>query len=205
MNVSPNSTTVDIEKCKIAVDSIWRIVVGVGAAPAVIAIVFRFLIWDSGLYDLEVKRQGPRALVNTARIYGNYDESNGNHATDAVHNHVDTVEEPIQFSLTDLRRFFIEEQNYKYLMGTSLCWFLLDFAFYGLGMGIFNCSDIHVIFLLISEKAILELWPKYSLVAMHPMPKNYPVGIQMLGIHSELLKLLGLVCCFTNTPQIYYL
>jgi PHS family inorganic phosphate transporter-like MFS transporter len=144
-----NSDSVDLDMCKTAVDSIWRIVVGVGAIPAVVAIVFRFLIWDSGLYDLEVKKQGPRALINTARVYGGYEEVDSSHATDADHAHAlngtagegtHGVEEPRQFSMKDLRQFFIEEENYKYLVGTSLCWFLLDFAFYGLGMGTFSLN-----------------------------------------------------------------
>jgi len=42
---------------------------------------------------------------------------------------------PLQFSRKDLYRYFIEESNWRSLAGASLCWFLLDFSFYGLGMG----------------------------------------------------------------------
>jgi PHS family inorganic phosphate transporter-like MFS transporter len=41
---------------------------------------------------------------------------------------------PDPFSRTELVRFFWTEGNGKYLAGTSICWFLLDFAFYGLGI-----------------------------------------------------------------------
>ena len=39
-----------------------------------------------------------------------------------------------QFSKEDLLQYFIVEGNWRYLAGTSLCWFILDFAFYGLGI-----------------------------------------------------------------------
>ena len=41
---------------------------------------------------------------------------------------------PKQFSRQDLVEYFWTEGNWRFLAGTSLCWFLLDFAFYGLGM-----------------------------------------------------------------------
>jgi PHS family inorganic phosphate transporter-like MFS transporter len=40
------------EACIKIVDKIWRIVSGVGAIPALLAIIFRFLIWDAGIYDI---------------------------------------------------------------------------------------------------------------------------------------------------------
>jgi MFS transporter, PHS family, inorganic phosphate transporter len=46
----------------------------------------------------------------------------------------DNEDLPDPFSRTELVRFFWTEGNGKYLLGTSICWFLLDFAFYGLGI-----------------------------------------------------------------------
>lgn len=37
-------------------------------------------------------------------------------------------------SWEDAKKYFIEEGNWRYLLGTSLSWLFLDFAFYGLGM-----------------------------------------------------------------------
>ena len=41
---------------------------------------------------------------------------------------------PDPFSRPELIEFFWKQGNIKYLLGTSICWFLLDFAFYGLGI-----------------------------------------------------------------------
>ena len=41
---------------------------------------------------------------------------------------------PLKASFDDAKQFFLEGGNWKTLVATSLCWFLLDFTFYGLGM-----------------------------------------------------------------------
>ncbi|KAM0198042.1 hypothetical protein ACHAPI_004371 [Fusarium lateritium] len=58
------------EECKKALDGVWRIVIGSGAVPALLAIIFRFFLFDCGIYSLEVRNKPGMALVNTQRIYG---------------------------------------------------------------------------------------------------------------------------------------
>ncbi|KAF4971156.1 hypothetical protein FZEAL_9910 [Fusarium zealandicum] len=58
------------EDCKKALDGIWRIVIGSGAVPALLAIIFRFFLFDCGNYSLEVRNKPGIALMNTQRIYG---------------------------------------------------------------------------------------------------------------------------------------
>ncbi|KAF5018594.1 hypothetical protein F66182_9423 [Fusarium sp. NRRL 66182] len=58
------------EECKTALDGVWRIVIGSGAVPALLAIIFRFFLFDCGIYSLEVRNKPRVALVNTQRIYG---------------------------------------------------------------------------------------------------------------------------------------
>src|ERR1700760_2759119 len=124
--------------CRSVVDSFWRIISGVGAGPALLAIIFRFFIYDPGLFDLEVKRQGPRALMHTKWIYKDSTKrisgQNGR-PTQAPARYADyNPNEPRQ-SLSDFWKFLFEQGNAKYLFGTSMCWFWLDFSFYGIGMG----------------------------------------------------------------------
>jgi PHS family inorganic phosphate transporter-like MFS transporter len=42
--------------------------------------------------------------------------------------------EPPLASREDFKKFFFQEGNWRYLLGTSLSWLFLDFAFYGLGL-----------------------------------------------------------------------
>lgn len=124
--------------CGAYVDGIWRWVTGVGAIPALLAIVFRFLIKDSGLYDLDVKNEGDRAVKNTDNLYpsapnlAQQDISLLPLPTPAIQ--VDEVL-PRQFSRDDIYDYFLMQGNWRYLLGTSACWFLVDFAFFGLGIG----------------------------------------------------------------------
>ena len=129
--------------CKPIVDALWRWVSGVGAIPALVAIVFRWSITDPGRFTLDVQDEGDRAVKETAVHFGN---------TDPLLLHADlemeemeadmnsfTQEEedpplPVQFSWSDIKQYFIVEGNWRYLAGTSACWFLMDFAFYGLGI-----------------------------------------------------------------------
>lgn len=59
----------EIDNAKIGIDILWRIVVGVGAVPAAIAIVFRWTIPESGRYTYDVKQDARTALKDTRKVY----------------------------------------------------------------------------------------------------------------------------------------
>ena len=154
------------EECKKIVDGIWRIVIGSGAIPAVLAIIFRFFLFDCGLYSLEVKNKAGIALRNTQKVYGAPAETpsgfpmEANGALHGNHRRESTSSQPmpLQFSREDLHRFFIQDGNWYYLLGTqcsplfcirlwlghclsaycvlgtSATWFFLDVSFYGLSL-----------------------------------------------------------------------
>lgn len=138
--------------CGKAVDSIWRWVAGAGAIPAVVAIIFRFQIDDPGLYDLDVRDEGTRAVQNTMVLYryrrlstqmpspdaptaadvemhqlgGGNDNGGGGGGGNmaSIHQHEPPL--PKQFSREDMWDYFITQGNWRSLAGTSMCWFLLD-------------------------------------------------------------------------------
>jgi PHS family inorganic phosphate transporter-like MFS transporter len=59
----------EIDNAKIGIDIFWRIVVGVGAIPALIAILFRWTIPESGRYTYDVKQDARTALKDTRKVY----------------------------------------------------------------------------------------------------------------------------------------
>lgn len=137
--------TVHAEECREVIDGIWRIVIGSGAVPALLAIIFRFFLYDCGLYTLEVKNKPGAAFRDTQRVYGApvpSGMSNGNMAgpdgavslyppgTGGAGTHSDCPA-PVQFSPADLRNYFIRDGNWCYLLGTAATWFFLDVSFYG--------------------------------------------------------------------------
>lgn len=124
-------STTHEEECKKIVDGIWRIVIGIGAVPALLAIVFRFFLYDCGLYSLEVKNKPGTALGNTRRIYGPVPHPNELAASNENVNGaafqasngfgegrpISPQPMPIQFSLVDLYNYFIRDGNWYYLLG----------------------------------------------------------------------------------------
>ncbi|KAK5724656.1 hypothetical protein LTR15_004703 [Elasticomyces elasticus] len=61
--------TSDSTDAKIGIDKLWRWVIGLGAVPAVLAILFRLTIPESGRYTYDVQKDGPRALQDTLDVF----------------------------------------------------------------------------------------------------------------------------------------
>jgi MFS transporter, PHS family, inorganic phosphate transporter len=129
-------------------DKLWRWVTGLGAIPAVIAIVFRLTIPESGRFTLDVQDDADRAILETTAHYGTEHpfpldgpedpdlelelQNIESHPDSNAPNGAPHYELPKQFSRQDLFQYFIAEGNWRYLAATSLCWFFLDFAYFGL-------------------------------------------------------------------------
>lgn len=127
------------EECRKAVDGIWRIVIGSGAVPALLAIIFRFFLFDCGLYSLEVRNKPSLAIQNTQRVYGAPSGGFANSfqmqpQSNGVHPEISPRPMPVQFSKLDLYNYFIRDRNWYYLLGTAATWFFLDVSFYGLSL-----------------------------------------------------------------------
>ncbi|KAK5729958.1 hypothetical protein LTR17_011475 [Elasticomyces elasticus] len=61
--------TSDSTDAKIGIDKLRRWVIGMGAVPAVLAILFRLTIPESGRYTYDVQKDGPRALQDTLNVF----------------------------------------------------------------------------------------------------------------------------------------
>ncbi|OXV07485.1 hypothetical protein Egran_04750 [Elaphomyces granulatus] len=129
----------DLDYCRPIVDKLWRWVAGVGAIPCIFAIAFRWTITDP---DYHYGRLQDIELSDAEGLDGTVIE----------------VDEPlpIQFSWDDIKQYFIIEGNWHYLAGTSICWFILDFAFYGLSVN--------------SPRNIATLWSQSDTVLNIPIP-----------------------------------
>jgi PHS family inorganic phosphate transporter-like MFS transporter len=204
------------------IDSVWRCVVGVGAFPALFAIIYRLSIPESPRYSMDVLDNGMGAFYD---IRGHYnletteeyaleeigvetpadgppsgDDSSGLIATTSTVEHTTPVgssgegpstvdpmvstatttanpvqhshhwsqtEAPNYFTCQQLHEYFIAEGNWMWLAATSACWFLLDFAFYGLGID--------------NPRRIAAIWtPSYPRPAdFHDNIQNWPSGFSV--------------------------
>jgi PHS family inorganic phosphate transporter-like MFS transporter len=163
--------------CIQSVDRLWRLVIGLGMIPAVIALAFRFTIPESPRYKLDVLRNVHTVFEDTKNYFGGLEvdaeggeleilptapgrssvssiapdhvvdsdsDTESEHRPSSIRrrssSHVvqlppgDPNYVPPLASWADARKFFVTEGNWQYLLGTSLSWLFLDFAFYGLGL-----------------------------------------------------------------------
>ncbi|RAQ40898.1 inorganic phosphate transporter [Aspergillus flavus] len=150
--------------CVRNLDSIWRLIVGLGAVPAFIAIWFRLTIIESPRYTTDVLQNSLQAAADVSQFYQSAEISS---ASSLGHESLHPVGETISLSPTqtreygfmpsvisrqpssvelenasspplhfwrDLRSFLKQKRNLRTLVATSLCWFCLDLPFYGLGL-----------------------------------------------------------------------
>ncbi|KAL6714800.1 hypothetical protein ACLMJK_007060 [Lecanora helva] len=136
------------EECARTVDRAWRLVAGLGAVPAAVAIVFRLTIPESVYYNLDIKNDSQEAM--RAREYfgseddlGHDDHPLPESLEPSLHSNaqadgvvVELLEDPnqIKASRQDFYKYLFTDGNWTDLFATSVGWMLLDFTFYLLGV-----------------------------------------------------------------------
>ena len=134
----------------LALDSAWRLVYGVAAIPAAIALFLRLSIPESPRYTFDVARNADLANFDLNFIAGT-DSQGGEESNGHAHQGRE-AEFPPEASWEDIKDYFWRQKNWRHLLATAGAWMLLDLSFYGLGfsspqivVGIYNgCSDSRV-------------------------------------------------------------
>ncbi|KAJ7609920.1 major facilitator superfamily domain-containing protein [Roridomyces roridus] len=112
------------------VDFLWRLLIGIGAIPAVLALYFRLTVPETTRFTLDVERNVLRAQTEiTAAL-------NGQEPTDQTVQQRAVAPEATR---EDFFRYFGRRENLKMLCGAAISWFCIDVAFYTLQ---FNSSAI---------------------------------------------------------------
>jgi PHS family inorganic phosphate transporter-like MFS transporter len=131
-------------ECRLAADRAWRIIVGVGAIPACAALYYRITIPETPRYTFDVELDVEKADADIKA----YVASKSKGSFDVVHQvrskrpSTRGLNVP-RASWSDLIAFFRQWTNLKMLLGTTLSWFFLDLAFYGLGLN--NTFILHAV------------------------------------------------------------
>ncbi|KAF7728471.1 Inorganic phosphate transporter pho84 [Apophysomyces ossiformis] len=103
-------------------DYVWRLCIGLGAVPAVATIYLRFTMPESPRYSLNVNHDVEAAAA-----------AKGQQVSEELAKQYTKVEAK-RDHWAEFRAYFGQWKHFKVLLGTSLSWFLLDIAFYGLGL-----------------------------------------------------------------------
>ncbi|KAF9223533.1 phosphate permease [Gyrodon lividus] len=109
------------------IDYTWRLLIGLGCVPGVVALYFRLTIPETPRFTMDIERNIAQASqdIETVLTTGKYVD-----ADDTV---VQRVKAP-RASRADFLAYFSKWENKKVLIGTAYSWFALDIAFYGLGL-----------------------------------------------------------------------
>ncbi len=145
--MDPSNGNCDVD-CFRAVDRSWRIIIGIGAIPALIAVFFRRSIPESPLYTADVINQIDGAIEDFLLLtdqprdqdveLGPLDHPEappvplleGNPATE---DDADKFSHRWHSYWASFLSHFFKDGYWRSLLGVSLAWFLLDASFYALG------------------------------------------------------------------------
>jgi PHS family inorganic phosphate transporter-like MFS transporter len=113
-------------ECRTAADRSWRIIVGVGAIPACLALYYRITIPETPRYTFDIEHDVEKADADIKA----YVSSKSQGTVDVVQHERGkrfagrTLNVP-HASWSDLISFFRQWPNFKMLLGTTLSWFFL--------------------------------------------------------------------------------
>ncbi|KAF2199498.1 phosphate permease, partial [Delitschia confertaspora ATCC 74209] len=121
--------------CGLAVDKMWRALIGIGCVPAALALYYRLTIPETPRYTFDVARDVEKANEDVKKyISGKSGEGHPDEIQQAAARQTSVALEVPKASWSDFFRFYGKWNNGKILLGTAGSWLLLDVAFYGLGL-----------------------------------------------------------------------
>jgi PHS family inorganic phosphate transporter-like MFS transporter len=135
------------------VDYCWRILIGAGCIPGIVALYFRLTVPETPRFTMDIERNVKKACRNIEAVLSANGVAPGVWCVDPEAS-TERSDAP-KASVRDFRRYFGQWKNARVLLGTAYSWFALDvrtrFTFEG---GEFNS---HVISRL---DCILWTWPE---------------------------------------------
>ncbi|KAJ3490866.1 hypothetical protein NLI96_g1139 [Meripilus lineatus] len=105
----------------------WRILIGLGCVPGTIALFFRLTIPETPRFTMDIERNIDQAIQDIDKFL-----KTGTFKIDPDAR-IERVNAP-RASFRDFKAYFSDRENFRVLFGCSYCWFVLDVAFYGLGL-----------------------------------------------------------------------
>ena len=121
--------------CKLAVDKMWRVIIGFGAVPGCIALYYRLTIPETPRYTFDVARDVEKASEDTTAYFKGHGEGQPDAVRQAAV--LNDTEERLEIPKAGFKDFVSHYGKWKYgkvLLGTAGSWFFLDVAYYGLGL-----------------------------------------------------------------------
>ncbi|CAG8525504.1 11421_t:CDS:2 [Diversispora eburnea] len=115
------------------IDHVWRLVLGFGVIPAVIALYFRLKVPETPRFTMDVERNVHQAAYDIKTVHPKRRKHNKRKNHNSLSKPVLVTDAP-RATWKNFKEYFGQWKNAKILIGTSVSWFVLDVAFYGIGL-----------------------------------------------------------------------
>ncbi|KAK3688485.1 major facilitator superfamily domain-containing protein [Podospora appendiculata] len=121
--------------CALAVDKMWRVLIGFGAVPGCIALYYRLTIPETPRYTFDVARDVEKAQDDVKAYINGKAEGTPDEVAraTALRDTAATMTVP-KASWADFFSHYSKLKNAKLLAGTALSWCFLDIAYYGVSL-----------------------------------------------------------------------
>ncbi|KAJ2613048.1 hypothetical protein H4S08_002414 [Coemansia sp. RSA 1365] len=123
-------------------DYVWRLIIGLGCIPGVATLYWRLTMEDSKRFQMETAKAAAanadedmlreKLLAKQPRFEGKNDEESSAETSKEIINAALGEERPRRAKT--FGQYFGEWRHLKVLLGTSIAWFALDVAFYGINL-----------------------------------------------------------------------
>ena len=115
--------------CGLAVDKMWRVIIGFGAVPGCIALYYRLTIPETPRYTFDVSRDVEKAAEDTQAYFKHEGEGKPDTLRQAAvkSDAAERFEMP-KPSWSDVFRHYRQWKHGSVLLGTAGSWFFLDVA-----------------------------------------------------------------------------
>ncbi|KAI9286287.1 major facilitator superfamily domain-containing protein [Umbelopsis sp. AD052] len=169
-----------------ALDYVWRICIGLGCVPAVGTIYLRFTMPESPRYSLNVQHDAEAAAAAKGQL-----------ASTELVQQTTRVERQERNHWAEFRAYFGQWKNFKLLFGTASTWFLLDIAFYGLGLN--NSIILSAIGFSAKSTPWETLWSNATgqiiISALGSVPGYYLTVLTIEKMGRRTIQLMGFAMC----------
>jgi len=108
----------------------WRILAGFGVAPALLAVYYRMTIPETPRFAMDVEGDISKGAAAT-EIFQTGKDISGLEDQVTVVTKKAGADSPTKAYFKRSFAYFSQWKNFKVLIGTSMCWFLLDIGYYG--------------------------------------------------------------------------
>lgn len=158
----------------------------ISAVPAFATIYLRFTMPESPRYSLNVEHDAGAAAA-----------AKGQTASDELVQQTTRVERAERNHWAEFRAYFGQWKNAKLLFGTASCWFLLDIAFYGLGLN--NSIILAAIGFSSSSSPFNTLWSnavgQIIISGLGSVPGYYLTVFTVEKMGRRTIQLMGFAVC----------